>query len=147
MEIRKYQSADCQEVFDLFYDTVHTINAIDHTKEQLDSWVNRNMDLKEFDAALKNSCCYVATVNDVIIGFGDIDVEGHIQHLFAHKDHQGKGVASAILRKLEETADSKIFVNASSTAYGFYERMGYIRVGDKTFSVDDVTFTVHTMEN
>ena len=36
MLIRKYQSSDCGELSALFYDTVHTINAKDYTKEQLD---------------------------------------------------------------------------------------------------------------
>ena len=34
MELRKYQSSDCKEVTELFYNTVHIINAKDYTKEQ-----------------------------------------------------------------------------------------------------------------
>lgn len=35
MIIRKYQPSDCKELADLFYNTVHTVNAKDYTKEQL----------------------------------------------------------------------------------------------------------------
>ena len=38
MVIRKYQPYDCKELAELFYNTVHTINAKDYTKEQLDGW-------------------------------------------------------------------------------------------------------------
>ena len=37
MEIRRYRQSDCKELTELFYNTVHTVNAKDYTKEQLDS--------------------------------------------------------------------------------------------------------------
>ena len=36
MIIRHYLPGDCRELVDLFYNTVHTINAKDYTREQLD---------------------------------------------------------------------------------------------------------------
>lgn len=38
MEIRKYLESDCKILSELFYNTVHTVNAKDYTKEQLDVW-------------------------------------------------------------------------------------------------------------
>jgi len=38
MIIRKYQPSDCKELTELFYNTVHIVNAKDYTKEQLDVW-------------------------------------------------------------------------------------------------------------
>lgn len=38
MLIREYQSSDCKELAELFYNTVHAVNAKDYTKEQLDVW-------------------------------------------------------------------------------------------------------------
>lgn len=38
MIIREYQSADCKELAELFYNTVHIVNEKDYTKEQLDVW-------------------------------------------------------------------------------------------------------------
>ena len=35
MFVRGYQMSDCKEITELFYNTVHTINAKDYTKEQL----------------------------------------------------------------------------------------------------------------
>lgn len=45
MIIREYQSSDCKELTQLFYNTVHTVNSSDYTKEQLDVWANGNVDL------------------------------------------------------------------------------------------------------
>ena len=41
MFVRGYQMSDCKEITELFYNTVHTINAKDYTKEQLDVWANK----------------------------------------------------------------------------------------------------------
>lgn len=38
MVIRKYYLSDCKEIIELFYNTVHIVNAKDYTKEQLDVW-------------------------------------------------------------------------------------------------------------
>lgn len=38
MIIRSYTSSDCKELAELFYNRVHTANAKDYTKEQLDVW-------------------------------------------------------------------------------------------------------------
>ena len=45
MIIRKYKSLDCKYLAELFYQTVHTINANDYTKEQLDVWATGKLDL------------------------------------------------------------------------------------------------------
>ena len=36
MHLRTYISSDCKQLADLFYQTVHSVNAKDYTKEQLD---------------------------------------------------------------------------------------------------------------
>lgn len=46
MIIRKYQSLDCEEMAQLFYDTIHTINRKDYSKEQLDVWADGKVDIE-----------------------------------------------------------------------------------------------------
>ncbi len=43
MEVRKYQRSDCKELTELFYNTVHTVNAKDYTKEQLNVWATGHL--------------------------------------------------------------------------------------------------------
>lgn len=47
MIIRDYQPSDCKEITELFYNTVHTVNAKDYTKEQLDVWATGQVDLEK----------------------------------------------------------------------------------------------------
>lgn len=48
MIIREYRPADCKELAELFYHTVHIVNAKDYTKEQLDAWATGKVDLKKW---------------------------------------------------------------------------------------------------
>ena len=49
MTIREYKQEDCREMAELFYRTVHTVNARDYTKEQLDAWATGQVDLEQWD--------------------------------------------------------------------------------------------------
>lgn len=48
MIIREYQPSDCEEITELFYNTVHTVNAKDDTEEQLNVWAARPIDLEKW---------------------------------------------------------------------------------------------------
>ena len=101
MLIRKYQSSDCEELAELFYNTVHAVNTKDYTKEQVDVWATGQIDLKAWNQSLQEHFSIVAVENDTIIGFGDIDKSGYLDRLFVHLEYQGKGIATAICNRLE----------------------------------------------
>lgn len=60
MKIRKYQSSDCKALADLFYHTVHTVNAKDYTKEQLQVWATGQVDLENWNQSLQERFSVVA---------------------------------------------------------------------------------------
>lgn len=47
MLIRRYEPSDCKDLAELFYNTVHSINAKDYTEEQLTVWATGNIDLEK----------------------------------------------------------------------------------------------------
>lgn len=125
MEIRRYQSSDCKEITELFYNTVHTVNAKDYTKEQLNVWATGKVDLEKWNSSFQKHYSIVAVENNVIVGFGDIDKSGYLDRLFVHTDYQKKGIASAICDELEQFVDENITTHASVTARPFFEKRGY----------------------
>ena len=44
MYIRSYRPEDCSAVLQLFFQTVHTVNAKDYTPQQLDAWADGKED-------------------------------------------------------------------------------------------------------
>lgn len=134
MNIRAYKSADCTELAKLFFDTVHTVNAKDYTKPQLDVWASGNVDIIKWDKSFLQSNTLVAEDNNAIVGFGDMDNSGYLDRLFVHKDYQGKGIATAIVNALEKQAAAQgIFLfttHASITAVPFFKKHGYYIIRD-----------------
>ena len=125
MELRRYQQSDCEELTELFYNTVHTVNAKDYTKEQLDVWATEQVDLANWNQSLQEHYSIVAVENGVIVGFGDIDKTGYLDRLFVHSDYQGKGIATAICNQLEQVFQGDITTHSSITAKPFFEKRGY----------------------
>lgn len=125
MQLREYITSDCEQLSKLFFQTVHSVNAKDYTKEQLDVWATGTVDLKEWDKSFTEHYTVVAIDNNIIVGFGDIDKTGYIDRLYVHADYQGKGVATAICNRLEQAVQGKITTHASITAKPFFEKRGY----------------------
>ena len=104
MQLRKYQPSDCAQLAELFYQTVHSVNAKDYTQEQLDAWATGEVDLQAWDASFRAHRTIIAVENGGIVGFGDMDGSGYLDRLYVHKDYQRQGVASAICDELERFA-------------------------------------------
>nr|WP_177296960.1 GNAT family N-acetyltransferase [uncultured Blautia sp.] len=125
MIIRKYESSDCKEMAELFFNTVHSVNVKDYTKQQLDAWVSGQVDLEKWDQSFQEHFSIVAVENDIIVGFGDIDKTGYLDRLYVHKNYQGKGIATVICDQLESKVKENIITHASITAKPFFEKRGY----------------------
>lgn len=129
MGIRTYQSKDCRETIKLFYETIHSVNSKDYTKEQLDVWAPQNINLDLWDKFLSSNYALVFTHKDNIVGFGDVSFSGYFDRLYVHKNYQGKGIAAKIADSLEAYANSiglkVITTQASITARSFFEKRGY----------------------
>lgn len=125
MDIRPYRSSDCQTLTELFYHTVHTVNAKDYTPAQLDAWATGHVDLAQWDQSLQAHYSLVAVDDGVIVGFGDIDATGYLDRLYVHADYQGQGIATALCNQLEQAVAGPITTHASITAKPFFEKRGY----------------------
>ena len=131
MIIRNYQPSDCKELAELFYNTVHNVNANDYTKEQLDVWATGNVNLEKWNESLQEHFSVVVVEDEIIVGFGDIDKTGYLDRLFVHTDYQKKGIATLICNRLEQEIQGDITTHASITARPFFEKRGYTIVKEQ----------------
>lgn len=146
MFIRKYQPADCKELTELFYNTVHTVNAKDYTKEQLNAWAAGQADLEKWNQSLQKHFAIVVTDNGVIVGFGDIDRTGYLDRLYVHADYQRKGIATMICEQLEQAVSGNITTHASITARPFFEKRGFKVIKEQKIEKHGVFLTNFVME-
>lgn len=147
MRIRSYQSSDIKEMAELFYNTVHTVNAEDYTGEQLDAWADGNPDLVKLDQSFQAHQTLIAEENDRIVGFGDIDRTGYLDRLYVHREYQGQGIATLLCDLLEELTEGNVItVHASITAKPFFERRGYRTVKRQQVERRGILLTNYIME-
>ncbi len=146
MQLRRYKQSDCRELAELFYNTVHTVNAADYNNEQLKAWATGHVDLEAWNKSLLEHYSIVAVDNGIIVGFGDIDQTGYLDRLYVHADYQGRGIATAICNKLEQSVSGKIVTHASVTAKPFFEKRGYKVIKEQRVERQGVFLTNFVME-
>jgi len=128
----RFKESDIEQIVTLFYETVHSVNAQDYTKEQLDAWApenERNAKLYDWMKSLQQNITCVAKIGGKVVGFSDLTYSGHLDRLYVHKDYQGVGIASSLLNVLEFEAVKLnipiIDTDASITARPFFEHRDY----------------------
>lgn len=146
MNVRKYKPSDCNELSNLFYDTVHNINAKDYTQVQLDVWATGNVNLENWNKSFLEHYTFVAVEAEKIVGFGDIDRSGYLDRLYVHKNYQGLGIATALCNRLENKVTGRITVHASITAKPFFEKRGYGVLREQQIKRQGITLINFVME-
>lgn len=83
------------------------------------------------------------------IGYGDLEANGHIDHLYCHPNIVGTGVGSAIYAAIEVTARKAgiavLFVEASEGARRLFERRGFSVDARNEVTIDGVTIHNYRM--
>ena len=154
MEIRSYRQEDIKVIAELFYNTVHSVNAADYTDEQLDAWAGGSINLEAWDRSFREHMTLVAVMasneeegNGQIVGFADMDSAGYLDRLYVHKDFQRCGIATALCDCLEQSADAEtITTHASITARPFFEKRGYKVVREQQVERKGVLLTNYVMK-
>jgi N-acetylglutamate synthase-like GNAT family acetyltransferase len=130
MKVRNYEIEDTEQIIKLFYETVHEVNIQDYTKAQVDAWAPVDSDRENWVKSLSKKFTFVATEGETIVGFGELETNGHIDRFYCHKDFQRKGVGRQILEQIEAKAKElglkSIFTEASITAKPFFENQNFV---------------------
>jgi GNAT superfamily N-acetyltransferase len=90
-----------------------------------------NQDEARWDRLIQQGGLVVATDEGRIVGFGGIDVDAaeQVKWLYLRPQHQGAGLGSEILRRLEgigwEAGLDSLRVHSAPRAVNFYRRHGY----------------------
>ena len=144
LKILDYEERMLDEMMQLFYETVHTVNARDYRKDQLNGWAPLHTDKKFWQQRLKKNVCKVAFINNVMVGFTELQDE-HVDTIYVHKDFQRRKVAANLIDELLQIAEEKNFsvltTEASITARPFFEAFGFrvTQVKKKLYNGKDFT--------
>ena len=125
IKLRLYESNDIRSVLMMFKESISNTCFNDYSKEEVNAWMNC-FDIDKLNERFLNTFSLVATVNGLIVGFGNIDIKNsYLDCLYVDSKFQRKGVASLICDELEKRCDKPIKVHASKSAITFFVSRGY----------------------
>lgn len=129
MQIRLFQPKDTAQIAQLFHNTVRKVNIQDYSAEQIIAWSPDNIYFRDWLAICSSNFTYVALENDKILGFGELESNGHIDCFYIHDQHQRQGIGSKIYQAIEIKAMqlglTRLFTEASITAKPFFISRGF----------------------
>jgi putative acetyltransferase len=152
MQIRPFRADDAPKLAEIFYSAIHQIASGYYSNEQIDAWAPKVPAAHRFLARGSDGrILLVATgEHDEPIAYGDVEAEGHIDHLFCHPSHAGKGVAGALLQQLQVAAKSRgiecLYVEASEPARGLFLKHGFLELSRNDFELNGVPIHNFRME-
>jgi putative acetyltransferase len=150
IKIRLFEAQDAAQIAQLFHDTVHAVNIRNYSSSQVKAWAPDDFHFRNWAAVYSSRFTYVADDGDVIVGFAELEPNGHIDCFYCHKNYQRRGVGKhlygAIEAKAVELTLNRLFVEASITAKPFFERMGFAVVKEQEVIRRDESFINYVME-
>jgi putative acetyltransferase len=126
MHIRPAQGSDAPVLMQLFYDTVHRVNCRDYSPEQIEAWAPALTGPNCWQPRFSSQWTFVAAEGPEVIGFCELERDGHVGCFYCHYQHQRQGVGSSLLKHVEAIAlqhgIDRLQTEASITAKPFFER-------------------------
>jgi len=109
MKVRKFLKGDEQDLWELFYNTVHTINSHDYNQAQIDSWAPSDFDINIAIEKFRELNPFVVTKNGKIVGYADIQSDGYIDHFVVIMNFKGRGLGNYYLEYLKKKPKRMVF--------------------------------------
>jgi putative acetyltransferase len=131
MRIRRYEAGEGGTLKAIFTDAILRTGLRGYSEQQVRAWASRAAEAHEYDerAADGRLLLVAADEQNRPIAYGDLERDGHIDHLFCHPDSGRKGIAGALYDELERTAVrwklQRLYVEASEISRPFFAGKGF----------------------
>lgn len=149
-EIRRYLPTDAAAISRVFHESVHGLAKADYKADQLFAWSPRPRDARWYEARVKSREVWVAARAGDLVGFAELESDGHVDMVYVAPKAARQGVATALYETLEAYARdaglTRLFVETSETALPFFARMGFGHAQRRDFLRDGVAIHNYAME-
>ena len=129
MNVRRYQPGEEERLWQLFHDTMHLINGKDYAPEQCERWAPSVKDMREWKQRIHAKNPFVAEQGGKILGFAELEDDGHIDFFYCDHEHQRRGIGNKLYKAIETEArrllNPRLHAAVSVTAKAFFLRMGF----------------------
>jgi putative acetyltransferase len=142
MIIRPFREGEEGALRQVFLSAVHATASRDYRLDQVEAWAPEAVDPEAWASRIRAIRPCVAEEGGVILGYADLQPDGHIDHFFVAAEAGGKGVGSALMGRLVETALERgipfLHSEVSLTARAFFERWGFVAEAAQTVVIRGV---------
>lgn len=149
VKVRDYRSADLPAMCRVFYEAVHHA-AMPYSSDQRRAWAPAPPDPADWEGRLRDQVVLVAEGDGVLLGFMTLRENGYLDLAYVAPDAQGRGVADALYRQIENQAMDqglrRLTVAASHPARSFFRRQGWTQVEAQVVSRSGVDLENFRME-
>lgn len=149
MEIRRYRKGEEASLWSLLYNSVHFLCNKDYTQEQLEAWAPSRVDLSQWKQRLSQRNPFVMVDKGEIVGFAELESNGHIDCFYCSNGKHRSGIGTALLDEIENEASNmnigRLYLEASITAKGFFERKGFREEKKQSVEIRGVELTNFVM--
>jgi UPF0176 protein len=150
MLIRLFQKQDSYQIAQLFHDTIREVNIRDYSPTQVQAWAPDDLYFTDWTENCTSNFTYVAEEESKIIGFAQLETDGHIDCFYCHKEYQRCGVGTRLYREIEakalELKIERLFVEVSITARAFFKSRGFSVVKEQQVTCRGEKLTNFVME-
>jgi len=148
--IRVARIEDLKSIQEIFEATIRSVCKKDYNAEQIEAWAAGARFRDRWLSKLTNQYFIVVEKEDKIVGFASLDSGNYLDFMYAHKDYQGKGIASLLYDAIEREAIHQgtdvLQSDVSKTAQGFFEKMGFETVKEQTVFIAGIAITNYRMQ-
>lgn len=129
--IRPYIADDAADCLSAMRRAIATLTARDYPADQIEAWLARCESPDWMHARLTGNYASIVAVNKEgrAVGFANLAPSGHVNMLFVDPDHAGRGLASALLDRIEamacDQAIPRLFAEVSHTAQAAFRKAGF----------------------
>ncbi len=148
--VRPYRSDDAAATLSVFVDAATTTAAADYSAVQIAAWAGAAGDnVVDWDARMRSRDSLVATVDEQVVGFSDVDSTGYIDMMYVAprfgRQQVGSRLLAAVTQRAREHGTKELVAHVSITARRFFEAHGFHVQAQRSPVVDGVAMTNYRM--
>jgi putative acetyltransferase len=143
--IRNYREGEERALWDLFFQTIRTVNRGDYSAAQVKAWAPDDWDPERWKTRIAGINPFVCLHGDQIVGYADLQPSGLIDHFYVHHEWQRRGVGRALFETIEDNARAlglgELHADVSITARPFFESRGFYVAKEQVVDARGVEMT------
>lgn len=129
--VRQFAPADAVALADVMWRSVREAARRDYSAEQVRAWLPQPPSVDTVLARTGDGRrTLVACADDRVVGYVDLEDDGHIDHMYCAPEAVGRRVASRLYDEVEQLAlvhgIQRLYVEASEAARRVFERKGFL---------------------